>query len=250
MMLDNCLRSGTLLLILTLQVVLSNASALEDPVSLNKSLSEISKTSSKKIPSSSKEIINKSLLNLEKNKIIDGVIKIGQQFPDSKLLNSESKVQSLHKLGEEKSLVVVFYRGEWCPYCNAHLKFLEKSYADFLKAGATVIAISPDKPEFSLSAKSKNKLGFKVLSDTNNKLAKSIGIVFKLEEDLKKVYQNFGIDLVKNQGNNTWELPLAATFVLDKQKNVAWRFVDIDYKKRADPADILAALKALQVDKK
>ena len=236
----------TIFFLLALQILTAEVGALEEPENLDKSLSEIAKASSKKIPAPAKEVINKSLSNLETNQIIDGVIKIGQQFPDSELLNADSKAQSLHKLAEGQNMVIVFYRGEWCPYCNTHLKFLEKSHADFSKAGATVVAISPDKPEFALSAKSKNKLGFEVLSDSDNKLAKSIGIVFKLEEELKKVYQAFGIDLVKNQGNNTWELPLAATFVLDKQKKVAWRFVDIDYKKRATPEDILAALKVLQ----
>jgi len=219
--------------------------AEEKAATLNDSLQSIVKASSKKIPEPAKKVMANSQMELEKEEIVKKVVKVGDKFPNETLLSTDSSKVDLHKTGEGKNLVVVFYRGEWCPYCNTHLKFLEKSYVDFAKAGAEVVAISPEKPEFTLSAKSKNALGFQVLSDPENKLSRKAGLVFELDEDLKEVYKSFGIDLEKNQGNGDWELPLAATFVLDKERNVAWRFVDVDYRKRAAPADILKALGSL-----
>ncbi len=108
--------------------------------------------------------------------------------------------------------------------------------------GGKLVAISPEAPDESLTTQQKNGLNFTVLSDTNNEYGRSLGLVYKLPDDLQKLYKTFGLDLVKNQHNNNWELPLSATFVVGKNGKICYVFSDPDYKKRAPLTEILAAL--------
>ncbi len=211
---------------------------------LSETLSSIASKSSTKISAKQKEVMLESQKKLSLIDFESKTLAVGKKFPSISLLDHKGEYVDVKSASNSKKVVVVFYRGEWCPFCNAHLLHLQKSLPDLKASGAEVIAISPDKPEFALSVKSKNKLGMKVFSDPKNKLAKELGIVFELGEDLKSVYSDFGIDLKKSHGTDKWELPLAATFVLDENLTIKWRFLDIDYKKRADSEDIIEALKS------
>ena len=112
-------------------------------------------------------------------------------------------------------------------------------------AGATLVAVSPQTPDNSLSTVEKNELTFEVLSDVNNGIARNYDLVFQLPESLRPIYTSFGIDLPAHNGDETFELPIAATYVIATDGTVAHSFVDADYTKRLDPADIVAALQKL-----
>lgn len=211
---------------------------------LAETLSEMSARSASKITAPKKKVMAEAQKKLSLIDFESKALGVGEKFPNAKLLNHQGKEIEIKTVSSRKKLVVVFYRGEWCPYCNAHLQHLQKYLPELKAAGAEVVAISPDKPEFALGTKEKHKLGLSVLSDIGNKLAKQLGIVFPLGEDLKSVYKEFGIDLQKNHGTGSWELPLAAAYVLSNDLEVKWRFLDIDYKKRAAKLDIIKALKS------
>ena len=109
--------------------------------------------------------------------------------------------------------------------------------------GAELVAISPELPDNTLSMEEKNALTFQVLSDQGNVYARQCGLVFTLAEELRPIYKNWGIDLPENNGDSTFELPLPATYVVNQNSQIVLSFVDTDYTKRSEPADILSALK-------
>lgn len=116
---------------------------------------------------------------------------------------------------------------------------------DLQAAGAGLVAISPQTPDNSLSRAEKLALAFPVLSDSGNSVARRFGLVFRLPEALRTVYDGFGIDLPAANGDQSFELPVAATYVIDRNRRIAWRFAVADYTQRAEPADVLAAVRAL-----
>lgn len=117
------------------------------------------------------------------------------------------------------------------------------------RLGATLAAISPQTPDNSLSTVEKNNLTFEVLSDTRNQVARGFGIVFQLPEDLRPIYSSFGIDLTKADGDNSFELPLTATYVIDRDRKIRMAFVDPDYTKRVEPEEVIRALDEIARDR-
>lgn len=184
---------------------------------------------------------------LRKSGIVDKAPKVGTQLPNFELPDATGKIIRSQDLLSKGPLVVTFYRGSWCPYCNIQLRAYEKVIGEFNKRGASLVAITPATPDDTLTTKQKHQIEFPVLSDNHNTYARQLGIVFHVPDALRQVYQGFGIDLAKNQGNDAWDLPLPATFVVDRSGKILWSFVDVDYKKRAEPKDILAALDALKI---
>jgi len=111
--------------------------------------------------------------------------------------------------------------------------------------GATLVCISPETPDNSLSTKEKNELTFEVLYDAGNKVAESYGLVFTVSDSLKGIYKQFGIDLEASNGDGTWSLPVTATYVIKQDGTVAYDFADADYTKRLEPDEVVNALKKL-----
>ena len=139
-------------------------------------------------------------------------------------------------------MVLAFYRGHWCPYCNVALRALQQALPQFRGAGARLMAISPETPDHSMSLIERQKLEYDVLSDAGNRVARDFGLAFKLPESVRPVYERLGITLPAFNGDESFELPVPATYVIDRDGRIRWAHVDADYTKRAEPAQILAAL--------
>jgi peroxiredoxin len=147
-------------------------------------------------------------------------------------------------------VVLVFYRGGWCPYCNLHLRGFQRRLEAFRELGATIVAISPQLPDNSLSTKEKNELAFPVLSDVGNKVARKFGIVFELSDELVELYRKFGHALEDfNGADGSRELPVPATFLLDGESTIRLAHVDVDYTRRIDPDDVIEMLKTFKTPK-
>ena len=143
-------------------------------------------------------------------------------------------------------VVILFYRGQWCPYCNLELRAFQHAMPRIRALGARVIAISPQTPDHSLSTAEKNELTFSVLSDVGLNVSRAFGIAFKLPTELVEVYKNqWNTDLVQWNGEGGWSLPIPATYVIDRDANVALAHVDPDYRNRLDPDAVLAVLRVL-----
>jgi peroxiredoxin len=172
-------------------------------------------------------------------------IGVGDQAPDFTLPDAQGKPVALAKLLQRGPVVVTFYRGGWCPYCNIQLRAYQAALAEMTALGARLVAISPQLPDGSLSTAATNELTFDVLSDVGNRIARSFGLVYALPEELRVALRSNNKALPGINGDESWELPVPATYVIDRDRRVALAFIDIDYRNRLDPEDILAVLKTL-----
>lgn len=195
-------------------------------------------------PETIKEVMAKTTTDLIESKIAEQSLEVGQKMPNFTLPNATGKEVNLQDLLAQGNVVISFYRGGWCPYCNMELRALQAKLPEIKALGASLVAISPETPDQSLSTQEKNELSFEVLSDRQNKLAKQLGLVFTLPESLRPIYANFGIDITAHNGDATFELPLPATYILNADGVVTYRFAHADYTKRLDPEAIIEALKA------
>ena len=173
-------------------------------------------------------------------------IKIEQTAPDFELPDAQGNAVSLANLLKEGPVVVTFYRGSWCPYCNLQLRALQENLAEINSLGATLIAISPQMPDDSLTESDINNMEFAVLSDQDANVASQYGVAWKVPEFLMEHMRvDRKLDFEKIHNGNTTILPIPATFVLDRNGKVVWRFVDVDYRARSEPSDIINVLKTL-----
>lgn len=177
--------------------------------------------------------------------LADRALKAGAQFPAVSLSNQNGRTIDLSALFGHQPLVVTFYRGGWCPYCNLELRAYQKLLAELTALGARLVAISPETPDNTLSTAEKNALAFDVLSDSKGRLADALGIRFELSPAIKALYRKFGHDLPARNGDDVWSLPMPATYVIAKGGRIALANIDPDYRKRLDPAVALAALRDL-----
>jgi len=212
-------------------------------MSMTEQLKAYADASAKKIPAEIQTIMQGAINELESSDLLSKALKTGDQLPEITLPNSKGKSISLDsKLASGKKLVIAFYRGGWCPYCNIELKALQEALPKIKAAGAELIAITPESPDNSLSTIEKNNLDFEVLTDKDNKLAYSLNLAYQIPAELDVIYKNFGIDLENSQENADHTLPIAATYVIDTDGKVRYHFLKEDYKLRADTAEILAVL--------
>ena len=144
-------------------------------------------------------------------------------------------------------VVLSFYRGEWCPFCNLELRALQQHLDEITAAGATVVAISPQAPDHSLSVTAEHELSFDVLSDVDQNVIDAYGLLYTVEGDTRDLMEHvFSRDLALENADGSWRLPIPATFVLDGDGIVRAAHVDADYRTRMEPADIVAAVAALR----
>jgi peroxiredoxin len=172
-------------------------------------------------------------------------LRAGAMFPTLALPNQRRGITDLAKLMDDGPLVVTFYRGGWCPYCNIELRAYQNALAAIIAHGGRLVAISPETPDNTLSTAEKNALAFDVLSDTDGRLADALGIRFTLSPAIKALYQNFGHDLPTRNGDGQWSLPMPATYVVAKGGRISLAHVDADYRVRLEPDAALAALRQL-----
>lgn len=193
------------------------------------------------MPARIQKTFQQAIEDVRKTGIEKSAKGVKDKAPDGKLLGLDKKPVVLSELWKEKPLVVTWYRGGWCPYCNLQLKALENSLKSIDGQGATLVAISPELPKHVKTTVKKNKLNYKVLHDKENKLAHKYGIVFKLPEALLPIYKD-RLQIDKINGYEKMELPLAATYVIDTKGVIRYAFLNADYTKRAEPADVVKAV--------
>ncbi len=194
-------------------------------------------------PEEIKAVMAQATTDLINSQLAEQSLGVGERIPNFSLPNVLGKEVTLESLLDKGALVISFYRGGWCPYCNMELRALQQALPEIEAQGATLVAISPETPDNSLSTKEKNELSFEVLSDRSNLLAKQLGLVFTLPESLRPIYSNFGIDISAYNGDSSFELPLPATYVVAADGTVIYRFASGDYTERLDPSEIIKALK-------
>ncbi|BHH85589.1 peroxiredoxin-like family protein [Desulforhopalus sp. 52FAK] len=212
---------------------------------LYEQLSERREDSAQNIPAEKHQVMISETRALKARELEQYAPKPGDIFPAFTLSNQSGEVTRLADLLAKGPVVVTFYRGGWCPYCNLELRAYQEVLDKITAAGANLVAISPELPDASLTTIEKNELQFTVLSDPGAKYAKSLGIVFTLPDSLKPIYQEFGIDVEHHNGSGQFDLPLAATFVIDTNGKVLFSDVNADYTYRAEPSEVVQALNSI-----
>ena len=167
---------------------------------------------------------------------------IASKAPDFKAKDQSGNEIRLRDLVKKGRVVLVFYRGEWCPYCNRELSRFQDSLQLILDKGAALIAVSPEKKENILKTIEKTKASFPVISDEGMKIMKAYDVEFEVPENTITRYRNTGIDIEKNNGANGRFLPVPAVYVINEDQTVTYRFFETDYKKRPSVAEILKQL--------
>lgn len=176
------------------------------------------------------------------------VVAVGEPAPLFVLPDGQGVPVALEALLGKGALVVTFYRGIWCPYCNQQLLAYQRALPTFRRAGGELLAISPQLPDATAETVVTNRLAFRVLSDVGNVVAEQFGLVVKFSPELRARYLSWDVDLAAFNGDASWELPLAATFILDRRGMVRQRFISADPTVRMKPAAVLAVLRALQAE--
>jgi peroxiredoxin len=174
-------------------------------------------------------------------------LEVGTPAPDFTLPDALGTPVALSNLLKGGPAVVTFYRGEWCPYCNLQLRALEAALPEFRELGASLVAISPQAPDHSLSITEKHALTFPVLSDADQTVIRAYHLQFTLTGDLEDLQVNvWHNDPRDHNADHTRSLPVPATFVIDRGGIVRSAFVSADWRMRAEPADIAAVLRSLR----
>ena len=186
---------------------------------------------------------------LARSGLIDNVLGVGQQFPDVALPTAEGNFVCLSEWWREGPLVVTFFRGEWCPYCRLMLAALEEALPEIDALGGRLVAVTPETGGRALAAKQRHGERYEVLSDVDCGLGLGCGVAFQAPAVYRDILLKFGNDLAERHGNESWFLPIPATFVLDRDGVVRWRFAEVDFTHRAEPADVISAVRRLAVPK-
>ncbi|MEL0629304.1 peroxiredoxin-like family protein [Psychromonas aquatilis] len=173
-------------------------------------------------------------------------LKLGDQAPAFSLPNQQGKLTSLSNLLSKGPVIVTFYRGSWCPYCNLQLKALQSRLPEIHDLGAQLVAISPEVPDNSLTENEISKMSFEVLSDQDADVAAKFGVSWKVPDFvLAHMKVDHQLDIEKINNGNANIMPIPATYILNQQGIAVWRFVDVDYRVRSEPEDIINELKKL-----
>jgi len=199
-----------------------------------------------KAPPEAVAIMRRATAELIESGLAEQALKVADRAPAFTLPDADGNPVRSADLLARGPLVVTFYRGVWCPYCNLDLRAIEAVADDIRAAGASLVAISPQTPANSRKAQHDNNLSFPILSDHGGALAFAFGLRFTLPEDLRSLYKQFGNDLAVVNGEASWTLPMPARYVIRTDGVIAYAEVNPDYTRRPDPRELLPVLRRIE----
>ncbi len=197
------------------------------------------------LPKEALDVFDNDAQNLQKEHQSILKVEVGEKASDFSLSNASDETITLSKLLQNHKVVLVFYRGTWCPYCNLQLAHYQKSLEEIHALGATLVAISPQTPDESLSIKEKNELKFEVLSDNGNIVARNYTTVFKNGDTPVNTMTELGFDFDAHYSDDSRELPVPAVFVINQDGTIAFAKAEGgDYRNRVEVSEIINSLKS------
>ncbi|MEM9363010.1 MAG: peroxiredoxin-like family protein [Bacteroidota bacterium] len=213
---------------------------------LTRQLEELRNATMDRMPLSIIQTFNDGIEKIKAIGLKEKALQVGDVVPHFSLTDHNGKSVKLTDLHQLGYLVLNFYRGGWCPYCNMELREYERLRGDFEKADTNIVAISAELPELALQTTEKNVVTFPILTDKDAKFMKDLGIVFQLDEKTKKDYEGFGMDFTQIHGNENYELPVPAVYIIDTNKKIVFTHFEADYTTRIEPSEVLRAIKTLK----
>ncbi|MEJ2345367.1 MAG: peroxiredoxin-like family protein [Gammaproteobacteria bacterium] len=197
------------------------------------------------MPAEVLETMARTTSELKDSGIENQVLRAGDRIPDFSLPNQHGEMRRFADYLAESPVVLNIYRGGWCPYCNFEMKALADALPEIEAAGARLIGMSPETPEHARDTAAQNNIGIEILSDAGNVVSEKMGLVFSLAEELRPIYLGAGLDIPAYNGDDTFLLPVPATYIVGSDGIIKFDFVNADYTQRLEPQDIVAILKEI-----
>jgi peroxiredoxin len=196
-----------------------------------------------RVPEQIQTLMEGHIAHLGASGVADRARKVGDRAPDVRLADQHGEAFDVADLLAKGPVVITFYRGGWCPFCNLELKAYQALLPRIAAAGASLVAISPEKPDHTAGTASMNALTFPVLSDIGQEVGKAFGVVYAFTDEVRGAYDGFGLDIpARNGAPDDWSLPLSATYVVGPDGVILFADTRVDYRERTDPLNVLQVL--------
>jgi peroxiredoxin len=208
-------------------------------LSLQQQLEDLTARLRSLVPAERLATIDRAVEELQASGLAARALPPGEQAPSFELSDGDGMMWRSADLLRRGPLLVVFYRGRWCAYCNAQLVAWQQIHARIASAGPSLVAISPQTQKHSYMTRDMHRLRFPVLSDQGNQVARKFGLAYRLPADLQAMYESIMTKLPGYNGDQSWELPLAATYVIGPDEIISYARVDVDWRQRAEPEEVL-----------
>ena len=199
----------------------------------------------KYVPAEPQAIHARAVAELKQQRLAANILPVWAKIPAFHLLDHDGKTSSSSDLLAKGRLVLCFIRGRWCPFCVAQMEAMNLVLPEIDQAGTTLIAISPQTVQQSFFMRDQHKLRFPLLSDAGNNVARQFGLTYGVPDDQKAVYQRAFVNLPFVNGDDSWELPIPATYILERDGTVLYACADEEYTERPEPQDIVHFLTTL-----
>jgi peroxiredoxin len=196
----------------------------------------------KYVPPETQAIHDRAIAELRERRLVDNILRIGEKAAEFELPDHNGKIVSSADLLAKGSLVISFIRGRWCPFCVGQMEAMNTALAPMARWGASFVAISPQTVKQSFFMHDQHKLCFPLLSDSGNRVARQFGLTYQVNDQQQAVYRRAFINLPFANGDETWELPIPATYILDRDGTVLYASANEDYTERPEPDDIVDIL--------
>lgn len=221
------------------------STTLTVPASIQPELAATARHLATVLPASASQTIEAGIAAVHAAGQASRARRAGQPAPDFTLPDAAGQPVTLSELLANGPVVLVFYRGNWCPYCHVQLRAYGQALSDFQQLNATLVAVSPQTPDRTALTAEEKDLRFPVLSDRGNTVARQYGLAYQVGDAVYHALHGVGIDLATFNGDDSGELPLTGTFVIAQDGTIAWAATEADFKQRPDPAVLLEALASL-----
>ncbi|WP_294613204.1 peroxiredoxin-like family protein [uncultured Gilliamella sp.] len=207
-------------------------------------LKVLQKDMSTQLPKDMLNIMANSLSDMLTKNLDSHALKKGNIAPDFSLISTKKQKVNLYELLNTKPVIISFFRGSWCPFCVKELQHFQNNLKQLQQvSNVHFIAISPQKIEISAKLQQDNAIDFTILSDVGNHIAQQYGLVFTLPQNVRELYQNLGADIPKFNGDDSYQLPIPATYLIGQDKQILFSYINVNYMERVDISELVNVLK-------
>jgi peroxiredoxin len=221
----------------------ANPQQVAEPKTLEEALQNMREHVARQLPPAMHARLSAAIDELVLSNPAAGSLRAGQVAPEFTLPDTAGRRFTLSEGLRTGPMIVTFYRGSWCPYCDLTLRAYSKMIPQLRQAGAQLVAISPQRADAAVpNAAEHRQLDFPVLSDAGNRVAREYGLVYSVAAPMRALFADFGLDVPSVNGITSWELPVPATFLVTPDSRIRWAYVESDYRLRAEPQRLLQAL--------
>ncbi len=222
---------------------LEESDTTEDTRPLRKIFAERKELIAKYVPTETQAIHTRAIAELKERNLAQNILSVGAKAPEFELQDHDGKILSSVDLLTKGRLVLCVIRGRWCPFCVGQMEAMNLVLPEIEQAGATLVAISPQTVKHSFFMHDQHKLRFRLLSDAGNQVARGFGLTYRAPEFQQVIFRRAFVNLPFANGDESWELPIPATFILERDGTVLYASANEDYTERPEPADIVDALR-------